>query len=531
VHRAKLLKCCTSLMLVACASNETSPPSSGAAGNDSEASAPTAGGAGLAADATAPVGVAPDASASTTRDIESGAMAPSVEVGRIIADYMIARWPELDATAADCTGPENCFSMNFPTAPASPAPKFWEYTYGVPVYGVQKLYEKTGDARYLDYVKKYVDRYVDSSGRIEFGRSWPAGALPNDPTIQDVIQPSILLFGLYEKTGDARYLTAMAATRAVIDTIAKNPAGAFWHKPSYPNQQWLDGIYMTQPFLTKYGALYADDAKPGDAASCFMTATSQIELLAEHTFEPAKSLYYHAWNGAPDGKWLGLASPAKTAPLDGVAVSPVLWSRSIGWYIAGTVDTLESLPLDHAERAALITVVSNIAAGLQKYQDPATGLWYQVIDVMNGPLPDNGGYPGETVAAAPNWLETSASALFAYSLAKAVRLGILPSSYLDVARRGWSGVKSKIDLVPNGDVIIHGTVVGMSVGGTYNAYVNADFRSDLSGSLPAPAPTADCPATGTPFVSPPIACKYIYVRDNVPQGFGAVLLAASEMER
>jgi unsaturated rhamnogalacturonyl hydrolase len=446
---------------------------------------------------------------------------------------MIRTWPELDATAADCTGPDNCFSLSFATAPASPAPKFWEYTYGVPVLAVQKLADKTGREAYFDYVKKYVDRYVDGSGLIDYGKPWPVvtpPTSPSDPTIQDVIQPSTLLFGVYAKTHDPRYLTAMASTRKTFDTIKANGEGAWWHKPTYPNQQWLDAIFMSQPFLVKYGALFADAAAPGDASRCFAMSTQQIKLAAEHTFDPATQLYRHAWNGAADGKWLGLAPPSKTAPLDGVAVSPILWSRSLGWLLAGVVDVLDDLPKTHPDRPALLAIIENIAQGLKRYQDPVSGLWYQVIDVMNGPLPANGGYPTETVAAVGNWLETSSSALFTYGLAKAVRMGYLGADSLDVARRGWQGVKSKVDVAADGKVTIHGTVVGMSVGGTYNAYTNADARSDLSAALPPPAPKETCPATGMAGVSAPVACKYIYVRDNVPQGFGAVLLAATELE-
>ena len=96
---------------------------------------------------------------------------------------------------------------------------------------------------------------------------------------------------------------------------------------------------------------------------------------------------------------------------------------------------------------------------------------------MAGPLPSNGGYPGETDRPAqPNWLETSASALFSYSLAKAVRLGLLPEHYGAVARKGWKGVKSRVDIGADGSVNIRGTVVGLSVGGTYNGYSNADCK-------------------------------------------------------
>jgi unsaturated rhamnogalacturonyl hydrolase len=436
-----------------------------------------------------------------------------------VADHVIATWPDLDAT--DCGA--RCFSLNYATVPASPAPKFWEYTNGVPLLGIWKLYERTHRRAYLDYVKHFVDTYVDADGTISYARAYPAGSSPNDPANQDTIQPAILLFGLLRETGDPRYAKALDQVRRVIPTIRTNPAGAFWHKPTYPNQQWLDGIYMTQPFLVRYGAERDDPA-------AFDIATRQILLAAEHTYHPTTGLAHHAWNGAPDGVWLGLDPKAgKTPPVPGTVLAPVRWSRAMGWYVAGIVDVLEYLPRDHPERSAIVRVLSDLAAGLARHQDAATGLWYQVTDVKDGPRPANGGYPGESVRAQPNFLETSSSALFTYALAKGVRLGVLPGSYRAVARRGWNGVTAKTDVAPDRAVTVHGTVAGMSVGGTYNAYTNVDTRTDVtSGELPAPPER--CSNLPTDFTSAPLGCRYSYVRDNVPQGFGAVLLAASELE-
>ena len=221
--------------------------------------------------------------------------------------------------------------------------------------------------------------------------------------------------------------------------------------------------------------------KPGDAQLCFRTATGQIEVAAAHTMDPKTKLYYHAWNDALDGAWRGLAPPTRVPPPAGAPTSPVLWSRAIGWYIAGIVDVLEYLPANDPERPALRAILRNLAEGLERFQDRKTGLWYQVIDVMAGPLPATGGYAGERDRPAqPNWLETSASAIFAYSLAKAVRLGELPARYRAVAVKAWNGVKSRIDVDADGTAHIHGTVVGLSVGGTYNAYVNADVRGAVA---------------------------------------------------
>lgn len=442
-------------------------------------------------------------------------------VGQTVANYMMSTWPTLDDTSCGY----KCFSLNYAVVPATPNPKFWEYTNGVPLYGIWKLYEKTGKQAYFDYVKKFVDTYVDANGVISYATATGS----NDPTVQDVIQPANLLFGLYEKTGDARYLKAMTSVRHNIDLIKKNTAGAFWHKPAYPNQQWLDAIYMTEPFLVHYGASYADQVTPGDSTTSFNIATNQIKIAHEHLFNADKKLHYHGWNGAPDGVWLGLdPAKGKAPPLTGERISPILWSRSIAWYFVGLIDVLEYLPKNHPDRNKLMSIANFIADGLTQQQDKTTGLWYQVIDVRNNHLPANGGYPGEQVAAQPNWLETSASALFAYGLAKGARIGVLDDGYTAVAKKAWAGVKSKTDIAGS-SVVVHGTVVGMSIGGTYNAYVNADFRSDVS-TGPLPAPADQCSTVPAPFTSWPLACKFTYVRDNVPQGMGAVMLAASELE-
>ena len=463
-------------------------------------------------------------------------------VGVTVANYMIARWPNLQLEDGTCT---DCFSLNYALAVPGPSPKYWEYTNGVPLYGIQKLFERTRNRAYYNYVKQWVDYYVGADGTINYATPPTQTSSKNNPQVQDTMQPATLLFQLYAATGDSKYLNAMKNARAVFDTLFQNSAGAFWHKPNYARQQWLDALYMSQPFLTKYGALYADQLKPGDSAACFQTATTQIKLADAVTFDPKKSLHHHAWNGDDAHDWTlnlpnpttgalmgcGLCTVNKIPPVTGTRVSPILWARSIGWYLAGIVDVLEFLPQQHPDRAKLEAIVASIAEGLKDYQDPATGLWFQIIDAMDGPVPAEGGYPGEGLAAQPNFRETSASALFVYALAKAQRLGILHGQYHAVAKKGWAGVKSKV-VISGDQVTIKDTVVGLSVGGTWNAYTNVSPPSDVANGI-NPQGGAECTGTGyggSTFKSPPLTCRYAYVRDNVPQGFGAVMLAASEME-
>lgn len=465
----------------------------------------------------------------------------SDNIGVTVANYMIARWPNLQLEDSHCT---DCFSLNYAAAVPGPSPKYWEYTNGVPLYGIQKLFEKTNNAAYYNYVKQWVDYYVAADGTINYGTPPTQTTSKNNPTIQDTMQPSTLLFQLYQVSGDTKYLNAMKNARAVFDGIFQNSSGAFWHKPNYARQQWLDAIYMSEPFITQYGALYADAIKPGDAAACFKISTTQIKLADAVTFDADRSLPHHGWNGDEAHDWtLNLPNPAggtfgcglctanKTPPTTGTRVAPIIWSRSIAWYLAGTVDVLEFLPQRHPDRGKLEEIVWSIAEGLKTYQDPATGLWFQITDAMDGPVPAEGGYPGEGIGALPNWTETSASALFVYALAKAQRLGILRGEFHHVAKKGWEGVKSKV-IIDGDQVTIKDTVVGMSLAGTWNAYVNASPQSDVTNGI-NPAGGPECTNTGyggTTFKSAPLTCRYAYLRDNVPQGFGGVMLAASEME-
>src|SRR5512136_2507699 len=115
---------------------------------------------------------------------------------------------------------------------------------------MSKIYERTRDKRYLDYIRRWVDAYVDANGNL----GWEQGKTHN----LDYIQPAMLILFLYEQTGDPRYKTAAETVRACYDKIPRNADGGFWHKEIYPNEMWVDGIYMAEPFLVRYGKLFGD---------------------------------------------------------------------------------------------------------------------------------------------------------------------------------------------------------------------------------------------------------------------------------
>jgi unsaturated rhamnogalacturonyl hydrolase len=353
----------------------------------------------------------------------------------------------------------NAVMTRWPDPGAITVANAWEYNHGIVLRGIQQVYSRTQDAHYLAYIQKYADEFVSAAGVVNI----PA------PHSFDNIQPSVLLPFLFQQTGLAKYHTAADQIRARYDTIPRNPDNGFWHKVPDPNQMWLDGIYMGQPFLMRYGAVFGTCG-----TFCNDTVVEQVQLIAAHVRDSATGLLYHAWDDSPTGTMKALWADPTTGR------SPVVWGRGLGWYAMALVDLLADLPADHAGRAEMLAYLSGIAAALKANQDPATGLWFQVVD--QGSRTDN-------------WLETSGSGMFIYALKVAVDRGYVDSSYLAVAQKGWTGLKTKVTTDPNGLPTITGAVQGMGVQVDYAGYIN---------QLPT--------------------------LSNSPHGLCAVLLAASEME-
>ena len=368
------------------------------------------------------------------------------------ADMVLATWPE--------------------PATIDPARNGWEYNTGIVLFGMSKMYEATKDPRYLAYIRRWVDLYVDERGVL----AWDQDRAHN----LDYIQPGMLLLFLYEQTGDSRYRAAARTVREAFAHVPKNADGGFWHKRAYPNEMWIDGIYMGEPFLVRYGRLFGDADFGND------TAVFQSTLVAEHCLDPKTGLLFHAWDQDKNARW---ANP-KTG------VSPVVWSRGMGWYVMALVDILELLPPSHPGYARLHDLLKQNVAGLARVQDPKTGLWFQVLD-----QPSLRG----------NWLETSSSGMFIYAIHKAVRLGLVEPSYLGVAERAWKGLQATFERDTGGRPVFTGAVQGMEVQTSAAAYLKIPrLRNSTHGIMaaliaasemePRPAPTAfdDWPVGASP---------------------------------
>ncbi|MDZ7385722.1 MAG: glycoside hydrolase family 88 protein [candidate division KSB1 bacterium] len=276
----------------------------------------------------------------------------------------------------------------------------WDYVTGTVLRGFEELWRVTNEERYFSYLKATVDRAVKEDGEI-------AGYNPGKYSLDDVQEGRLLLF-LFKQTGEQKYAKAAQQIREQIRTHPRNALGGLWHKAIYPHQMWLDGLYMAQPFCAEFAAMYGDSTLLEDVFR-------QFELVERHLRDARTGLYYHGWDHSRQASW---ADPA-------TGVSPSFWARALGWYMMALVDVLDFVPESHPRRGDLIKSLGNLAQAVRRYQDARTGLWFQVID--------QGTRSG-------NYLESSASAMFVYALAKAVRIGYLDKSYLSTARKGFQGL-------------------------------------------------------------------------------------------
>ncbi|MFJ2770956.1 glycoside hydrolase family 105 protein [Streptomyces sp. NPDC087300] len=299
----------------------------------------------------------------------------------------------------------------------------WSYPVGLYLYGQYLTYQRTHEKRYLTFIKEYVDRFVGADGSI--GQSF---------NNLDSMQAGRLLTILHHETGQDRYRIAARKIRDRLKTYPRTADGGFWHatSASRARQLWADGVYMVNPFLVEYGEEFGDTTYTQDEAA------GQLDVYGTHLQVPG-GLLRHAYDESRASSW---------ADKD-TGRAPESWCRAVGWYSMALVNVLDAIPADHPRRARLRTVLTRLAAALERYQDPATGRWFQVID--------KGTRPG-------NWTETSCSSMFTYALSRGAQQGYVDAHYADVARRGYAGVLDRISLGDDGRTNLAEISVGTNVG-------------------------------------------------------------------
>jgi unsaturated rhamnogalacturonyl hydrolase len=284
----------------------------------------------------------------------------------------------------------------------------WDYTVGLLLEGVLRVYERTGDQRYLNFINEWAQYHITDDGTIMADASTEI-----EINSLDNIMPGFTILHLYKETGNERFKLAADRLRARFDTYPRNPDGCFWHMTDLNGELWLDGLYMGMPFLTTYGKMFDDE----DYA--YSEAIHQFKLHIDYLMDKETGLLLHAYDYDGSEPW---ALPPYNR-------SPYAWGRAIGWVMMGLTEILDIIPENFPQRDSIVAQYKTVLRSLATYQDPGTGLWYQVIDHQNDP---------------GNWLETSCSMMYVYSMSRAIKKGFLEESYKSNVESGYMGVLTKI---------------------------------------------------------------------------------------
>ena len=330
-------------------------------------------------------------------------------------------------------------------------PAHWNYIDGCMLNALLTLSDITGEALFADFVETFVDSFVGEDGAI---RTYD----PSKYNLDDINEGRVL-FPLYAKTKNEKYRLAADRLAEQLQHQPRTFEGSFWHKRIYPDQVWLDGIYMAQPFR----ALYARELGNGDYADI----VRQIETVRARMYDTEKGLYYHGYDASKTIFWAD--------PVTGCSKS--FWLRAMGWFATALADLLEIVD-DPGARAQLRPIFTELMEGVARYADEETGMYYQVVD--------QGGRAG-------NYLETSGSSMMAYAMLKGARLGVLGPEYARLGRKTFDGILRRYFRAEGEDVELGGICLVAGLGpaddlrrdGSYQYYISEPVvKNDAKGVAP-----------------------------------------------
>lgn len=284
----------------------------------------------------------------------------------------------------------------------------WDYPIGVALAGMLHVFDVTGDARYRDYSLKNFDFIFD---HLDYFRKQAAQFGPQANGYRRLIHMAALddcgaigaaLIKAYAHKPDPRY-------RATIDEVADYIShqqmrlndGTLARSRPQPVSLWIDDAYMSIPFLAQMGKLTGDRAYYDDGAR-------QVIQMAQRLQDPSSGLYDHAWFENTDGY-----DPR------------FFWGRGDGWGVMSAAELLSVLPEDHPLRARVLEVFRRAVRGLAETQS-GNGMWHQLLDKTD------------------SYLETSATAMFTFAIARGVNRGWLSTAYAPVAQTGWQAVAKRV---------------------------------------------------------------------------------------
>ncbi|KAK5990779.1 Unsaturated rhamnogalacturonyl hydrolase YteR-like protein [Cladobotryum mycophilum] len=320
-------------------------------------------------------------------------------------------------------------------------------------FGIEGAYELNKDQKYLDWYKRQIDAVVLDDGTI---KGW------NSQYSLDEYRMGNNYLYLYGLTGQQKYKTAASIVRKNLNSHPRGPHGGFWHRqPNFPNQMWLDGIFMADSFYSQWTHLFDNQN-----TTAWNDIFNQYYLVDSHARNKTSGLLVHGWADGP-APWAD--------PKTGLA--PHVWGRAVGWYFMSLVETLQVFPKSHPSYTTLMGYYTWLARALKEAQDPASGGWFQVMDE---PYPHVKG----------NYIESSGSAMFTFGLLKGVSLGYLDKKeFLATGKKAYQGLVNKfISPQQDGTLQFTGTVAECGLGSanaTFEYYISVHTNvNDYKGSGP-----------------------------------------------
>lgn len=346
----------------------------------------------------------------------------------------------------------------------------WSYVMGIELESMLDVYLATGNGEILDYLRRYSRKMIDGEGHI-------TGYKLQDYNLDNVrtgrfIHRMNQLFPAFSTEGTRK---AVGTIRQQLARQPRTKEGVWWHKQIYHDQVWLDGIFMGLPFYTMTAR---DLDLPRQAQRYYDDAVGQICKTFTRTYDSRTGLWKHAWDETHSMFWADAAT----------GQSRHTWARALGWFSMAMVEVLDVLPADYKGRAEVVDMFRQVMQSVVRYQDEASGVWYDVMDVRDS----------------RNYLESTASCMFAYCLLKGVRMGYIDSSFRD------AGIKA------------------------YRGIVKEFLRAEADGKLSL---TRCCQVSGLgPEKSPNRDGSFDYymsepIRDNDAKGVGPFIWASLEMAR
>jgi len=313
-------------------------------------------------------------------------------------------------------------------------PTKWNYIDGCMIKAILDMYYATKDKKYLDFAKDFINFFVSDDGKIL--------GYDVEEYNCDHINMGKTLFDLYEIFGEGKYRLAADLQYSQLGSQPRTNSGNFWHKKIYPNQVWLDGLYMVQPFYLEYEARFGNADNVDDSINQFKNASAAMK-------DAETGLFYHGYDESREMFWADKET----------GLSQNFWSRSMGWYAMALVDCAEKLDTKKhtAQISILATQLKDLLDALLKVQDVESKMFYQVTN--------KGHMEG-------NYLETSGSCAIAYALMKGSRLGYLPENYFEKGSEIFHGVMKHKLVLDDGvfalkDVCLVAGLGGMPGKGSY----------------------------------------------------------------